>query len=181
MIFAANSAGVFEYLCPEWTNYTGQTPKEYFGNGWLERVHADDRQVVRSIFSEAVIDEAAFSIRFRVQCADGATRWIGAGGVPSFGPPGRTFLGYLGSMTEMATSATDVLVAYGTVGSFTPPPPHLSTMPVSSLDMVADHLLIAHALVAEGDDKRALPAVREALLLVGRGLARQSKPGTRIN
>ena len=84
-------------------------------------------------------------------------------------------------MTEMVTSTTDALVAYGSIGVFKPPPPHPSTMAISSLDLVADHLLSVHGLLVEGEHKDALPAIRQALFLVGSVLARQIHPSARVD
>lgn len=61
--------------------------------------------------------------------------------------------------------------AYGTMDRFSPPPSNSRTRPGSPLELVADHLLMAHSLIEEDGAKEMLPVLKEALLLAGRLLA----------
>lgn len=95
---------------------------------------------------------------------------------------GCRFIGYLGSITELAAGATDIIGAYGNVERFVPPTPHLNTMPSCKLDLVADHLLLAHSLIEQDGGKHALPFLRLALFEVGRALAaRAPNPERSLN
>ncbi|MEG9526406.1 MAG: hypothetical protein MIL41_11645, partial [Hyphomicrobiales bacterium] len=75
------------------------------------------------------------------------------------------------------------IAAYGNVGRFVPPPPHPATMPIDTLDLIADHLIITHSLIEEDDGaKAALPGARIALLEVGLALAaRMRMQGRSLN
>ncbi|WP_419828510.1 hypothetical protein [Methylobacterium sp.] len=94
------------------------------------------------------------------------------GAVPSYGPPDHTFLGYLGSLTEIAVSGLERLTAYGTLNRFVPPPMGPTTPPGSTLELVADHLLMAHGLIEQDHAKEMLPVLRQALMVAGSLLAR---------
>ncbi|CAM3164291.1 MULTISPECIES: PAS domain-containing protein [Methylobacterium] len=174
MIFSTDASGRFVYLSGEWSEITGQDRSAALGLGWLDRVPETDRATIQDVFSRAAAAVSEFSLRFRLHCADGSVRWLGAGGLPSFGPPDSTFLGYLGSMIEMTPSATDGMQAYGHVGRYLPPPTHHATAPQDHLDRIADHLIIAHSLIEGDGAKSALPGLRAALFEVGRAIARRS-------
>lgn len=173
MIFAIDPAGRLSHVSQEWTRLTGQPVTAALDDGWRACLHPHDRGIVRDILNQAVAGVSEFSVEFRLCSAEGDTRWIGAGGVPSFGPPGRTFLGYLGSMTELAPDAFDGREARGRMGRFVPPPPHPTTVTSDHLETIADHLLIANALIEEDGAQAALPGLREALYEVGRALAKK--------
>jgi PAS domain S-box-containing protein len=173
VIFAVDQAGALSHVSQEWTRLTGQPVSIALNEGWLSCVHEHDREVVRMVLIQAIDERSEFSVQFRLSSADGGIRWIGAGGVPSFGPPGRTFLGYLGSMTELTPDAPDVLTAVGRMGRFVPPPPHPATVTSDHLETIADHLLIANALIEGDGAKSALPGLRAALYEVGRALAKK--------
>lgn len=127
--------------------------------------------VVVETFEAAVTKAAEFSVRYRLLGPADTPRWVGAGGVPSFGMSDHRFIGYLGSITQIAEGAADTIRAYGTADRFVPPTPHLNTSPSSQLDLVADHLILAHSLIEQDGGKRALPFLRLALFEVGRELA----------
>uniref|UniRef100_UPI003F883446 PAS domain-containing protein n=1 Tax=Methylobacterium sp. NMS12 TaxID=3079766 RepID=UPI003F883446 len=181
MIFTTDAEGAVTYICQEWVAYAGQTRAEAYRDGWTTPVVETDRDVVRGILADAAQAKAEFSLRFRVRCADGTVRWLAAGGVPSFGPPGRSFLGYLGSMTELAPTEATEIAAYGGVSRFVPPPTHQATRPLEPLDTIADHLLIAHALMEQHEQTAGLRDLKLALFKVGRSLARGEGSSSRLH
>lgn len=181
MIFTTDATGSLSHLSPEWTTLTGQDVAEAAGKGWLRCVHEADREIVRRVYERAAATVSEFSVRFRLCFADRSVRWVGAGGVPSFGPPDHTFIGYLGSMIELAPNAADAMQAYGNVGRHLPPPTHPATTPSDYLDQIADHLIIAHSLIEDDGGKAALPALREALFEIGLALARKTQPPSKPN
>ena len=181
MIFMTDAHGAITYICQEWVAYAGQTRAEAYRDGWTAPVLADDRSIVGAILAEAARAHAEFGVRFRIRCADGSIRWVAAGGVPSFGPPGRSFLGYLGSMTEFAPTEAREIRAYGGVERFIPPPTHHATRPVDPLDTIADHLIIVHALMEQHGETSGLRDVKAALFKVGHALARAEGARSRPN
>ncbi|GJD58669.1 PAS domain-containing protein [Methylobacterium dankookense] len=169
MIFVTDASGLATFTSPDWTRVTGQAPAEATGDGWLARVHADDRETARAILAEATRLRVEFSLRYRLCTAAGAPIWVHAGAVPSFGPPNTTFLGFFGSISE--TEPDPAQAATGAVGRYQPPPPPDAPQG-TVLERVADHLLYAHALIDADGAKEVLPPIREALLRIGRALAR---------
>ncbi|AWN38263.1 diguanylate cyclase [Methylobacterium radiodurans] len=167
MIFVTNAAGKAIYLSSEWTALTGQTLAEAVDYGWARVVHPMDRDFVRAIVGEAIRQQQPFSVRYRVQCLDGRSVWLLGGAVPSFGPPDRRFLGFLGSITQLPDALVTEGRAQGSVGSFEPAPDPSR----SGLEAAADHLIMAHVLLGQGGDDHLLTALRTVLYQVGLKLA----------
>lgn len=127
MIFVTDATGQCVHISRDWRELTGQEADAALGWGWLEPVHPDDRSIVRSTREAAVQAASEYSLRYRLIKPDGTYRWVGAGGVPSFGTDNK-FIGFLGSITELADGAMDTIKAYGNVEQFVPPPQHSATI-----------------------------------------------------
>jgi hypothetical protein len=181
MIFVTDVVGDCVYASREWTDLTAQDISDALGRGWLARVHHADRTIIADTMAAAVRRAEEFSVRFRLLRPDGALRWVGAGGVPSFGMGGDSFIGHLGTVTELAEGATDTITAYGSIERFVPPASHPNTMPACRLDQVADHLLVAHSLIEADGGKEALPDLRKALFKIGQALAARVRVEGRLN
>lgn len=179
MIFVTDADGQCIYLSKDWTRLTGQKAEAALGQGFYNAINPDDREMVRETREAAIKIGAEYSLRYRLIKPDGTYRWIGAGGVPSFGMEDNRFIGYLGSITELAEGATDTITAYGNIERFVPPAPHPATMPSCDLDMIADHLIMAHSLIERDGGKEALPDLRKALFKIGQALATRTKELTR--
>ena len=181
MIFVTDAGGKCVHVSSDWHKLTGQSPIDAIDHGWIECIHPDDRSIVRETRDAATKRGVEYTLRYRLTRPDGSYRWVGAGGVPSFGISDNRFIGFLGSITELTEGAVDAIKAYGTVGTFTPPPPHTATLPSCSLDKVADYLLLAHSLIEGDGGKEALPDVRRALFKIGQALAKRSLEKARLN
>ncbi|WCS23748.1 PAS domain-containing protein [Methylobacterium sp. NMS14P] len=172
------------YVSPEWTTFTGQAAAEAVEHGWFKCMHPDDYETAVTFLRGARDQQSEYSLRTRLRRADGSYAWVMIGAVPSYGPPDRTFLGYLGSLTEITPSGSEPLSSYGALNHFVPPPMSPTTPPGSTLEAVADHLLIAHGLVEQDGAKEMLPVLRQALVVAGVLLARNMtsvQPGARAH
>jgi PAS domain S-box-containing protein len=177
MIFVTAADGEVTYVSPDWCSFTGKDAPSAANGGWLDAVHPDDREIAVNFLRDAHAQQSEYSFRHRLRRADGSYVWVAGGAIPSFGPPGRTFLGYLGSLTEISPSSSEPLTAYGTLDRFVSPPSHPATVPSSALELVADHLLIAHGLIEEDSAKEMLPVLKAALFVAGQLLARKITSG----
>jgi diguanylate cyclase (GGDEF)-like protein/PAS domain S-box-containing protein len=65
-----------------WSEASGQEAEEYAGDGWLDAVHPEDRDRVRTDWKQAVSAGTPWEREFRVQHKDGSYRWVAAKGVP---------------------------------------------------------------------------------------------------
>ncbi len=181
MIFVMDGAGRCVLKGEEWTRLTGQPLDEAGGLGWIVRVYPEDRAIVSRTVEQAVASVSEFSVRFRVLQPDEQPCWVAAGGIPAVGPPDTPFLGYLGSLTRLADGTAEEMTAYGNIGRFVPPPVHAVTSPADRLDRIADHLILAHALLEEDGATTALIGIRQALFEVGRALAARQNAKPTLN
>ncbi len=100
MMWVTDPQGICTYLNRQWYIFTGQTPAEAEGLGWLDATHPDDRAEAGRIFLEANAAAAPFRLEYRLRCADGSYRWAIDAASPRFGQDGQ-FLGYIGSVIDI--------------------------------------------------------------------------------
>jgi PAS domain S-box-containing protein len=83
-----------------WYAFTGQTPEEGLGFGWIAAVHPDDRAASEQTFMQANEQRTAFALEYQLRRLDGVYRWVIDSAVPRFGDDGE-FLGYIGSVIDI--------------------------------------------------------------------------------
>jgi PAS domain S-box-containing protein len=86
--------------CPSWRAYTGQSPEQYKGFGWLDVVHPDDRERVAEHWRSAARARSPFSVEYRVHHVRGEWRWVAERAVPLFGPDG-TVIEWIGMNSDI--------------------------------------------------------------------------------
>jgi PAS domain S-box-containing protein len=85
-----DAAGQVEEDSPSWRAFTGQTPEQWLGQGWLDAVHADDRQHAQAAWQHAVRTAQPLDTRFRIRHAATAQwRWTHVRAAPLREPDGR--------------------------------------------------------------------------------------------
>ncbi|WP_017303110.1 AAA family ATPase [Spirulina subsalsa] len=65
-----------------WAAYTGQTPEEVQGTGWLNALHPDDLPHTVEVWQEAVRTKSLYKTEYRIRGADGIYRYFAVQGVP---------------------------------------------------------------------------------------------------
>ncbi|RPI61431.1 MAG: PAS domain S-box protein, partial [Lysobacterales bacterium] len=99
ILWATAPDGAFSFITRGWREYTGQPAKQALGFGWLEPVHAENRERARRTLTEAAERQEAFVLDYRLRRADGEFRWVLAAGRPRFDDSGK-FLGFVGSVID---------------------------------------------------------------------------------
>jgi len=110
MLWSAGQDGQCTFFNRPWLEFRGRTLAEEMGNGWLEGVHADDRQRCLDTYRRAFDAHEPFDMEYRLRRADGQYRWIRDAGAAQFDKDG-TFLGYVGSCVEIAASGRATAVS----------------------------------------------------------------------
>ena len=100
MIWVTDPAGACTHVNERWCHFTGTSPEESFGLGWLDSVHPDDREKAGSAFLAANTRNETFRAEYRLRRHDGAYRWVIDSAVPRFAPDGE-YLGYIGSVLDV--------------------------------------------------------------------------------
>ena len=99
-MWVTDETGVCTYLNRLWHDFTGQTPEEALGMGWLDAVHPEDRARTKQAFLEALARREAVRLEYRLRRADGAYRWMIDAAAPRF-DAGGGLLGYMGSVVDI--------------------------------------------------------------------------------
>ncbi len=82
-------SGEFETEQPGWNAYTGQSPEQAHGWGWLQAVHPDDQDRVAGLWRRALAENAMFLADMRLRRADGLYRYMNVRAVPIHGADGQ--------------------------------------------------------------------------------------------
>ena len=100
-IWVTAPAGGCTYVNEWWCRFTGTTPEESLGFGWLESVHPDDRRQAEATFRAANDRRGSvpgWSTALRGH--DGDYRRVIDSAAPRLGPSGE-YLGYIGSVIDV--------------------------------------------------------------------------------
>lgn len=93
MIWVGDTARRCTWFNDAWSRFTGRTPEQDLGDGWLDAIHPDDRARVVAAYEQAFGSRIAFAIDYRLRDAQGGYRWITHRGAPRYDDV-RQFLGY---------------------------------------------------------------------------------------
>lgn len=74
---------------PNWQAFTGQSPEEYKGWGWVNALHSEDRNSVAAIWKEAFYGRNVAVAEYRVRRHDGEYRHMAIRGVPILNETGK--------------------------------------------------------------------------------------------
>lgn len=92
--------GFCSFFSRSWYEYTGQTPEEALGLGWLQKVHPEDIGMAAECANRAVQLKSYFRIEHRLRHRDGSWRWVLCVGNPRFDEEG-LFVGHSGAVTDI--------------------------------------------------------------------------------
>jgi len=100
MIWMSGPDGECAFLNQSWLDFTGQSLETQQGEGWIERVHPEDRDRVRLAQRDAVAARGPLQLEYRLRRADAEFRWVLARGVPRIEADGG-FAGLVGSCLDI--------------------------------------------------------------------------------
>ncbi|MBK3426105.1 response regulator, partial [Methylobacterium ajmalii] len=89
IVWTTTPDGAFREITSEWTRFTGQSPAEAAGQGFLAAVHPDDREATREAWERAVTGRTLYAIEHRLRRHDGAWRHMEGRSVPILEEDGR--------------------------------------------------------------------------------------------
>jgi PAS domain S-box-containing protein len=117
MIWMSGPDKLCTYFNQQWLDFTGRPLEAELGNGWADRVHADDLDACLNTYKAAFEKREPFDMRYRLRRYDGQYRqyrWIQDKGVPRLEHDG-SFAGYIGSCNDVTEreAATDLLGSLG--------------------------------------------------------------------
>ena len=105
MLWTTDNDGLCTYLSQRWYDYTGRTPEQDLGFGWLQNVHPEDRERSSEIFLAASTAREPFSLDYRLRRQDGSYRWFIDAGLPRVNAQGEPD-GYVGTVIDIQVRKT---------------------------------------------------------------------------
>jgi PAS domain S-box-containing protein len=100
ILWITDKTGHCTFLSRNWCELTGQTEEEALAYGWLKAAHPDDMAYSKEIFMQALKEQKAFQIDYRLRKIDGEYAWIINAGRPFFSENGE-FHGFIGSVFDI--------------------------------------------------------------------------------
>lgn len=101
LIFMTDRDGAAIYFNQPWLIFSGQTLSEAGGEGWLTKIHPDDRFALGAMLRGERVQREKFSILFRMKQCSGAYRWIACEGSPRVGDSD-AFAGFVGHCLDIS-------------------------------------------------------------------------------
>ena len=102
LMWRTNADGEVVAEIPSWQAYTGMTPEQVRGRGWLDAIHPDDRREAEERWRKAVRERGLHESEHRLRSASGDYRCFGCRAVPVVNPDGsvREWIGTCTDITE---------------------------------------------------------------------------------
>lgn len=82
LIWISESDGSRKWFNRAWLEFTGRPLQQELDDGWIDRIHAEDRAGYVSRYRAYVENQREFSAEFRLRRADGDYRWLLETGSP---------------------------------------------------------------------------------------------------
>ena len=82
LLWQTDPQGQVVWYNERWYAFTGQTPANALGEGWMAAMHPDDVASSRKIYFDAVRAGQPYRLEHRIRAADGSYRWFLVRGEP---------------------------------------------------------------------------------------------------
>jgi PAS domain S-box-containing protein len=99
-VWVTRPDGSDEYFNQRWYDYTGMTPEQSMGWGWVDALHPEDRGPTEARWRQATATGGPYETEYRFRGADGSYRWFLARGLPLRDRDGR-IVRWFGTCTDI--------------------------------------------------------------------------------
>lgn len=99
-IFHTDTTGYTTYVNPRWCEISGLSKKAALGNGWLNAVHAEDRQLIIQGWADATKHHKISLSEYRFVRPDGSIAWVMGQAIPEKNAK-KEIIGYVGTTTDI--------------------------------------------------------------------------------
>lgn len=100
MIWVSNENDKTIYVNKYWTDFTGISAAEAWGDGWNKVIHPGDIHIGIGEYKKGFMEKKPVSLMYRLKYRTGEYRWVLDNSIPRFLDDG-TFLGYIGSLVDI--------------------------------------------------------------------------------
>ena len=103
LLWVSDRLGEITFVNRSWSEFTGRAVEDELGQGWLDRVHPEDIEMVTASDAAARRSPKSFLLEYRLRRVDGAYRWFVDRGTPRFDAAGELigFIGVLFDITDL--------------------------------------------------------------------------------
>ncbi|AWH86506.1 hypothetical protein HYN59_15935 [Flavobacterium album] len=88
IVWTAKPDGTVDYFNKRACDYTGKEESQLHGWGWVELIHAEDRESTGSLWNKAIADRQPFEAENRIRSVDGKFYWHLTRAIPQYGEDG---------------------------------------------------------------------------------------------
>ena len=106
IIWTTSASGEFVEEQPSWAEFTGQTPDQYLGLGWLETIHPDDRARATRVWNAALEAQSVYETEYRMRNRAGEYRVVAVRATPMRNEAGQVSE-WIGTSTDITDSQRD--------------------------------------------------------------------------
>ncbi len=82
IIFSSRGDGSRDFLSASFFEYTGATPESAMGFGWMNYVHSEDREKIKTHWAQCIQGRQDYEAEYRIRNRAGEYRWFRARAVP---------------------------------------------------------------------------------------------------
>jgi PAS domain S-box-containing protein len=100
-IWATDPDGFHTYFSRRWYEFTGADPEQSRGEGWLQRLHPDDRDRTRTRWQHSLRTGEPYAIEYRFRGRDGRYAWFLGQAMPLRDAAGR-IVKWFGTLTDIS-------------------------------------------------------------------------------
>jgi len=100
LVWTATAEGQRDYFNPRWLEFTGQELASQLGEGWLNCLHPDDRERVRTQWYRSVAEGVPYQAEYRLHRAGGQYRWVLSRAAPQRNEAGEVIM-WVGGVTDI--------------------------------------------------------------------------------
>lgn len=99
-IFRTDEKGVTNYVNPKWCKISKMKYEDAMGDGWLNCVHPEDRELLARNWQKAITSKSESYAEYRFIYKDGSVAWVIGRAVPQKDEKGK-IIGYIGTTTDI--------------------------------------------------------------------------------
>lgn len=100
-IWTTDPDGYHSYFSRRWYEYTGATPEQTRGEGWLDLLHPDDRERTIARWQHSLRTGETYTIEYRFRRADGEYTWFLGQAMPLRNEAGE-IVRWFGTLTDIS-------------------------------------------------------------------------------
>jgi len=99
-IFLTDLMGNCLFVNERWCDMAGLSFEAAMGHGWLQALHKEDAERIRSKWNQAIEQKTKFAEEYRFQTLQGKVTWLKGSAVPLHNEAGKVF-SYLGTVADI--------------------------------------------------------------------------------